>query len=337
MGTVFLAALAASAVVTCLVCRLGWRAGVLDRPNSRSSHASPTPTMGGLGLVAGFWAGLGLGVVLGSTDPWIWPVFAGSSAVLLVMAWDEVRPMGRGQKLIVQSVAAAVPLSCGLVLRALPIPFMPDLALGVAAYPVTFVWLVAVQNAYNFMDGIDGIAGIEALVVAGFTALVAGAFAPLDAVGPLACAGAAAGFLIWNRPPARVFMGDVGSHFLGLLFGTYALILHQRGLPFEIIPIALGVFLYDTGYTIVRRALRGENITLAHRFHLYQRLNATGWSPGRVDLAYCGLTVCLCAGAYCHATGRGTAAGVLIGVAAGVLAIGTLWVEYRWRSRPEAA
>jgi len=331
MAAVFLTSLAAAAAVTWLVSRIVAHAGVLDRPNLRSSHAAPTPTVGGLGLMVGLWAGVGMGAWLGCESLWGWRPFAVSSLVLLVLVLDEVRPMGRLAKLAVQAAAAAVPLFYGLTLDRFPLPCLPDIELGAAACPVTFLWLVAIQNVFNFMDGIDGIAGLEGFLAAGLIYLLASAPAPEFAMIPLACAGAAAGFLIWNRPPARVFMGDVGSHFLGILVGISALVLYRKGLPFAAVPLTIGAFLFDTGYTLVRRLLRGENITQAHRFHLYQRLCAMGWSHGRVDAAYGGLTLLFGGSAYLHATGNSAGSGILCAGGAILLVSGAVWVERRWR------
>ena len=331
MGTVFLAAFLAATAATWLVSRVVTRVGVLDRPNVRSSHAAPTPTAGGLGLIAGLWAGVGVAAVYGCEGGGEWRPFVASSLILLVLVLDEIRPMGRLTKLAAQSAAAAVPLLYGLALDRLQLPYLAEIELGVMAYPITFVWLVAVQNVFNFMDGIDGIAGLEAFLVAGLIYLVARTQAPGFTAVPLACAGASAGFLVWNLPKSRVFMGDVGSHLLGIVTGTAALVLHQEGVPFFAVPLAMGVFLFDTAYTLARRTLRGENITKAHRFHLYQRLNATGWSHGRVDAVYGGLTILFCGSAYLYATGSGIAACVA-GVAGTLLLVsGTIWVEHRWR------
>ena len=127
-------------------------------------------------------------------------------------------------------------------------------------------------------------------------------------------------------------MGDVGAHFLGLCFGTLALAGGGLGLPIWVVVAVLGAFLYDSVYTLIRRLLRGENITLPHRFHLYQRLVALGWGHARVALAFGASTALLGTGAYLHQTGR-TAMGGAIVWATGVIFIGaTAWIETRWRA-----
>jgi UDP-N-acetylmuramyl pentapeptide phosphotransferase/UDP-N-acetylglucosamine-1-phosphate transferase len=166
------------------------------------------------------------------------------------------------------------------------------------------LWMVALTNAYNFMDGIDGIAGIQA-IVAGLGWVVIGAIAGLaDAVvlGLLLTAGVA-GFLVYNWPPARVFMGDAGSGFLGFSFAAIPLIAPEHG-PHLLLSAALLTwpFLFDTSFTLIRRVRRRENIFAAHRTHLYQRLTVTGLSHARVTALYGVLGVLGAGGAIALAT-----------------------------------
>jgi UDP-N-acetylmuramyl pentapeptide phosphotransferase/UDP-N-acetylglucosamine-1-phosphate transferase len=163
---------------------------------------------------------------------------------------------------------------------------------------VAVLWVVGLTNAYNFMDGIDGISGAQA-IVAGVAFALAAAKGGLTgtAVCAIAIAAANAGFLIHNWSPARVFMGDVGSAFLGFSFAVMALEIAAWS-PSAAFAAALSLwpFILDTSLTFLRRAFRGENVFQSHRSHLYQRLVIAGWSHARVTVLYA-LTAALAAAA----------------------------------------
>lgn len=277
----FVVAVAIAAGVCAVIAR--WR--VLDVPDERSAHVRPVPTLGGLGIVVGTAVALvcsGLFFPL----PVVWPALSVGVAILCMLVYDEIRPMGRVSKLAIQCGAALVLISGDVVLYRVDLPVVGAVQLSWAAMPLTFLWLVGVQNIYNFMDGMDGIAGVEgclaSCLIAGLTAFVS----PSLTLVCMVLAGACVGFLCFNFPPARIFMGDVGSHFLGLMLGVIAVWGASEGVPFWIAVLCLGAFLYDGTYTLLRRLLRGENITQAHRFHLYQRLNRMGWTPRSVLCLY---------------------------------------------------
>jgi len=331
LSTLFAFGVVLGWLVTGCVRRLTLRAGVVDLPNRRSSHASATATLGGVGIAAGAWGALVLGATcLGLPLPEAWGALALSSGVLLILASDEVRPMGRLAKLTAQLLAGLVLVSSGVVLRRLSLPLVGTVELGWYAQGLSLLWLVSVQNFWNFMDGIDGIVGSQSIAASLAMAAVATLAAPELAPLCLALAGSSLGFLRWNLPPARIFMGDFGAHFLGLGLGAAALVGAGSGVPFWIWLLPMGPFLFDTVYTVLRRLLRGENITLAHRFHLYQRLTALGWSHGRVDLAYLGC--CLVAGTGCTLWTLGYRPhGLTVAAAGGLLLVaGAVWVERRW-------
>jgi UDP-N-acetylmuramyl pentapeptide phosphotransferase/UDP-N-acetylglucosamine-1-phosphate transferase len=157
-------------------------------------------------------------------------------------------------------------------------------SIGILWLGVAVVWIVGLINAYNFMDGIDGIAGGVA-VVAALWWIALFPKEPMWSIGVLLVA-AALGFLLHNWSPARIFMGDVGSTFLGCMFAVLPLMLE--------VPVIGGLlmwpFLFDTGFTFLRRLLRREDIFSAHRDHLYQRLIISGWSHASVALLYIALT-----------------------------------------------
>jgi UDP-N-acetylmuramyl pentapeptide phosphotransferase/UDP-N-acetylglucosamine-1-phosphate transferase len=268
----------------------------LDVPDRRRIHASPTPRGGGVGLpVAGaLLLPLGLAAAAGAIERrllWVavlvWALPGG------LLGWlDDRRPMRSRVKLAVQAACAVAAVLLGLRLDAVVVPPLPPLALGWAAVPVSALWLVWVGNLYNFMDGMDGLAaGAGALFLVGFAGWALGAGLPGHAVLAAGVAAALLGFLRYNHPPARIFMGDAGSLFVGGVLGALPLALAREdtaGIPVAASALLMGPFVWDATYTIARRALRGDPM-LPHTTHLYQRLALAGWSHARVRRLYLGL------------------------------------------------
>ena len=256
---------------------------LVDKPNARSSHSLPTPRGGGIGLVVGALAGC---LWLGAADAW-----AGFAAGALVAGVaglaDDARAQGAYVKFGAQFLAAGLAMAGGAVFGTVHVPGIGPVELGVFAGPVTFLWFVGLTNAYNFMDGLDALAASTGAVAALFAGLVL-AVGGHHALAGLAFVLAAAclGFLPLNWPRARVFMGDVGSQFLGFSFaglGVLAADADASGQLFWLIPLLLMHFLFDTMLTAARRVAAGENVLAAHRGHLYQLLNQSGVSHGRVS------------------------------------------------------
>jgi UDP-N-acetylmuramyl pentapeptide phosphotransferase/UDP-N-acetylglucosamine-1-phosphate transferase len=269
----FVAVLVATVALTRVALGVLRRRAVLDRPNERSSHAVPTPRGGGVAIVASVLPAWCVAVALGLAPP---VALAAAAAALLLAALsflDDLRDLPAGLRLAGQlaAVALCLPLlpGAGHVFQGL-LPHWLDLA----ATGLLWLWFV---NLYNFMDGIDGIAGTETLAVAGGLALVAflagGPPGTLALALPVAAAGA--GFLVWNWHPARIFMGDVGSIPLGFLLGWLLLAAAAAGLwaPALILPL---YYLADASWTLGRRLLRGARIWHAHREHFYQRAVQAG-------------------------------------------------------------
>lgn len=331
----WLPAAGASAVVSALVTRGALAAcehwQVLDRPNARSAHREPTPTLGGIGVLAGLVGG---GAVLAGTVglPQGWLALSVAMAALCPLIIDDLnRPLTAGHKLALQALAVAAYLTLGAGFETLVLPGLGGVELGWWSWPVTALWLVAVMNAFNFMDGIDGITATQTITCGIGLALCLAAAGSTAAPLAVLAAAAAAGFLVYNRPPARIFMGDVGAHALGLLLGVLVVVAQQEGLPFWLVALSLGCYLYDTAYTLLRRAFRGENVLRAHSQHLYQRLVRAGWSHGRVDLLLLTLNACLAAGiamVTCEPLWGGILpGGLLLGGVGLFLVCGTGWLE----------
>ena len=260
----------------------------LDIPNARSSHSRPTPRGGGVVIVIGFLVGLGAWLALGgSLSPRALGWLGGALLVAVVSLVDDLRPLPAAPRLAIHLVGAAVLTFAGVQQRELSI---------VAALPLAFVYVIALTNVYNFMDGIDGLAGSQALI-AGAGLAIAGLIVanPLLAVGGGLLGAGAAGFLRHNLPPARFFMGDVGSTFLGFSFAGLTLLgnigVGGGRLPLEFGVLLLAPFWFDSVVTLARRVVRGERWYAAHRSHYYQRLVACGLSHGQVTSLYAGVAV----------------------------------------------
>jgi Fuc2NAc and GlcNAc transferase len=263
---------ALSLVLTGAVRRYALARRLLDHPNERSSHVAPTARGGGVAIVVMFCAALGWLVATGRLAPASAAALIGAGSwVALVGFIDDHRHVSARLRLCAHFIAAAWALYWIAGLPPLTV-FGTDLHLGWLGNIAAAIFLVWVLNLYNFMDGIDGIAGVEAVTVAlGGALLWAITTASDDALVPVLLAAASAGFLAWNFPPARIFMGDVGSGFLGLELAIFAVwSAHEGGRLFWCWVILLGVFIVDSTITLVRRVLRGERFYEAHRSHAYQ-------------------------------------------------------------------
>lgn len=253
------------------------RHAILDHPNARSSHAVPVPRGGGIAVVAVLIAAW-IALTAPEFSPEFRIILAGAIGLAAVSWVDDLRSLPAGVRLLAQA-AAVLPASIwltGPVFQGwLPGP------LDTAATVLLWLWFV---NLFNFMDGIDGISGIEAGFVGGGAALIAwlAPEAGLDPVYGLTLAAAALGFLAWNWPPARIFLGDVGSVPLGFLLGWLLLKLAESGLwaPAVILPL---YYLADATITLLRRARRGERVWQAHREHFYQKAVQQGRSHATVS------------------------------------------------------
>lgn len=283
-----LAAFLASAVGTAVVRHYALTRSVLDIPNDRSSHTTPTPRGGGVAIVIAFLAGtVALWMVHSIRRPLALALLGAGALVALVGFIDDHRHIAARWRLLAHFAAAAWALAW---LGGLP-PVgsaTHSLDLGLTGDVIAAIGLVWLLNLYNFMDGIDGIAGVEAVTVCVGSVVVyaassAGA-SPWQA--PALLAAAAFGFLLWNFPPARIFMGDAGSGFLGLALGILSLdAAHHAPQWLWIWMILLGAFIVDATITLLFRLRRGEKLYQAHRSHAYQHATQREGSHRIVTLA----------------------------------------------------
>jgi UDP-N-acetylmuramyl pentapeptide phosphotransferase/UDP-N-acetylglucosamine-1-phosphate transferase len=245
------------------------RRAVLDRPNERSLHAAPVPRGGGIAVVATILLAWVVLIGLGLSPRATLTVLVGA-VLLAAVSWiDDLRSLPPAVRLAVQLVAIGLALRAGLPAGLVFQGWLPPLLDGVAT-ALLWVWFI---NLFNFMDGIDGLAGSEAAAI-GLGLLLFAAIGIGDDLGLVATgaaiAAAAIGFLVWNWAPARIFLGDVGSVPLGYLLGFLLLDAAARG-HWKLALILPLYFLADATITLLRRLFRGEQVWQAHREHFYQR------------------------------------------------------------------
>lgn len=283
--TVLAASLAGSWVLTGQIRRFALANAILDMPNARSSHAIPTPRGGGVAIVLLVLGGTLLASYAGALDGDTAAAFIGGGGLVALIGWlDDRRGVHAAVRALTHTIAAAwaVYWLGGLPSFYTGTGHVPLGALGGLLAVLGIVWAT---NLYNFMDGIDGIAGGQALCAGAFggVLLVLSGSAGLASVAFLAAA-ATAGFLVWNWAPAKIFMGDVGSGFLGFTFGALAVASENDGaVPLLVWVLLLGVFVVDATVTLARRTAAGEVPYAAHRDHAYQRAVRSGMSHARVS------------------------------------------------------
>ncbi|MGR9087541.1 MAG: MraY family glycosyltransferase [Gammaproteobacteria bacterium] len=284
----------AASILTGFIRRYALAANLLDTPNQRSSHVRPTPRGGGLAIVIVFLLGLPVLNRMGWLDhESLWAISGAGAWVALIGFLDDHRHIPARWRLLAHFIAAG----WGLFWLGGAPPFYVfghSFELGWLGHLLVLFYLVWLLNLYNFMDGIDGLAGIEAITVGLGGALlytVTGESRLLKA--PLLLSASAAGFLLWNFPPARIFMGDVGSGFLGIVLGLFSLQAAAASPPlFWSWLILLGFFIVDATLTLFRRFIRGEEVHEAHRCHAYQNASRHYGAHKPVTVAAGMINVC---------------------------------------------
>ena len=287
----------ALAGLSALLVRVMVGVGVMDLPDAghaggRKAHARPVPKGGGVGVVVAFLVGT---LVLYRyaefsriADPSFRGVILAAAGIALVAFLDDIRDWPFAIKLGAQVLAAAVAVGSGVVVDALNLPGVGPVALGWAGMPLTLAWILFATNAVNFMDGLNGLASgacaLACMILAGIAAAYGGWFVYFAA---LLLAAGLAGFLPFNFPRARIFMGDVGSQFCGFVLavlGVAAGRLQGAELSVLLVPMLLSGMLFDVAFTLVRRLVAGDRLTQAHRSHLYQVAHRAGMPAVAVTL-----------------------------------------------------
>lgn len=273
--------------------KLALRKGVLDVPNERSSHSIPTPRGGGLSIVLNVLiAVLIMALTVDMHIPWLWILLFGGILVVGVGLLDDLFSLSPWIRLMIHVLAASLIIfwigsNLEIVLQLVSLK-------GPVAYGFVILFTVWNINAYNFMDGMDGSASSQAVAVS----MIAGLLAYINGNLPLSIvyfliAFSCLGFLKENWQPAKIFLGDLGSGFLGMTFAVLALWGKQtRAVPFPAFFILMAVFYVDATYTVLRRLLAGENITRAHHDFAFQHALERGYSHAQVTTAIILINLC---------------------------------------------
>lgn len=295
-----LAAAFVALALTPLARALALRVGAVDQPGERRVHLSPTPRFGGLAIAAAVlgiaWLARALGGPAATLDPRPLLGLTLASVPILVLGWvDDTRGVGPWTKIAAQLAAALVLTRFGFGVPLLTHPFGGTIDTGTWNVLLTLVWVVLITNAVNLIDGLDGLAaGVVAIACAALwtTARHHGDFYVMFIATLLI--GACGGFLWWNRPPARVFMGDTGSQFLGLTLAALSLLENRKGtaaLTLLLPIVALAVPIADSVLAFVRRVWHRQPVFRGDAGHLHHRLLGAGLSPRAALLVLWGLSL----------------------------------------------
>ena len=344
----FFVSLSVATVLTPLVVRLANRRGLYDPLSDRKVHSRPVPRLGGIAIVLGFFAPLvglllvdaGITAQLTASSPRLVGLFVGGLLVAALGLFDDLRGANARQKFVVQIGVALLMWALDYRIDTVSNPFGGAIDLGPFALPVTVLWFVGVMNAVNLIDGLDGLAGGIGLI--SVSTLMALSLLDDNVVGALMCAGLAGslvGFLFFNFNPARVFMGDTGSLFLGFVLATFSISTSSKGstaIALTVPLLALALPIVDTMLAIGRRVRARKNIFQADQEHIHHKLLRAGFSHrGAVLTLY--LVAALLAGlALVSRTASEPIAGLVLLAAADILFL-FLRLLSGWRRTPRGA
>jgi UDP-GlcNAc:undecaprenyl-phosphate GlcNAc-1-phosphate transferase len=287
------------AMLSAVIVRIMIAVRVMDTPEARKAHDRPIPKGGGVGIVAAFLVGLVLLYYFAEfarlANEYFLGVIAASFAIAVVAFLDDLRDWPFTVKLGIQALAAIVAVGTGIYIHDYRLPYVGSVYVGWIGVPVTLVWLLFTTNAVNFIDGLNGLAGGVALITCAFLAFfsaIYGGWFCYAASGMLVAG--LLGFLPFNFPRARIFMGDVGSQFCGFMIAVLGVVASRfdgASLSFMLVPMLLSGVLFDVGFTLVRRGLMGERVTQPHRGHLYQVAQRSGVPAVTVTLIHWGFAL----------------------------------------------
>lgn len=268
----------------------------MDHPNERSSHQQATPRGGGIAIVITFFVGMLAIYFFGDKSHikqnYMLGFITSSLLIAIISFYDDIQEKSAQFKLFSHIIATILVLWSGIVIDQLAFPFIGYINLGLGGYALSLFWIIGLTNAYNFMDGLDGlIGGVTIIASLFFMAICYYEGSHFVYISCYTLLAGALGFMILNFPPAKIFMGDIGSTFIGFTFATLAIIANRYDashISFLVVPLLLFNIIYDVIFTLIRRWLNGEKLTQAHRTHLYQLMNRIGYSHLEVSLIhYC--------------------------------------------------
>jgi UDP-GlcNAc:undecaprenyl-phosphate GlcNAc-1-phosphate transferase len=274
-----------------LICRFSFRWSILDLPGEHKRHRFPTPNMGGISIFCGFWAAVFFAyqrypMLSTELGQFLYYVVAGGIIIFLIGLIDDLGGLSAPVKLLSQIITGLILYAGGLQITVLFVPMVGPVNLGYLSLPITLLWLVGVTNSINLIDGLDGLAaGVSA--IAALALLFIGVYLNLVTVTifTLAMIGVCLVFLVFNHYPAKIFMGDSGSLFLGYLFAVISIIfpIKSYATAAVFIPLAaLGVPILETVVSFVRRTATGRKFYKADNRHLFHYLASLGLSKSQV-------------------------------------------------------
>ena len=277
----FILALAISFACTPAARMLAIKIKAVDVPkDNRRMHKVPIPRMGGLAIFAGFLVSVLFFVPLGTEFR---SILIGALILVVLGIIDDIVSLKPKTKFAGQIIAALIPALSGVSIHGIVNPFVPGQysTLGIFSIPLTVIWIVGITNAFNFIDGLDGLAcGVSAIATVTMFIIAVLFGETYIALMMAALAGACLGFLPYNMNPAKIFMGDTGSMFLGYILATVSiqgLFKFYAVISFAVPFILLGLPIFDTGFAIVRRLLKGQSPLQADRGHVHHRLIDLGF------------------------------------------------------------
>src|SRR3954470_12128633 len=299
LGTAFEAfglALVVVWVTTPVAGRVAWRVGAIDRPKDRGLHQFPTARFGGLAILLGVLAS---GLVFLPNDHETHAILIGAAVIAFVGAADDLLDLSADVKLAGQILAAVIPVASGVRVEDFTLPFVGHVDLAWGSYPATVIFLVALMNIVNFIDGVDGLAA-GVCTIAAVTFAVIALSLDRNAAGILAMltAGAALGYLRHGFHPASIFLGDSGSNLLGYLLGAVAVqgALKTNAVVALLFPLViLAVPILDSSFVLAKRIKYGKPVYKADNWHFHHRFAAIGFSQRRTVLYLYGWTLSLAA------------------------------------------
>ena len=288
IGTI-IAAFAVAAVLSYFftppVKNFAHKVGAIDVPkDARRMHKKPIPRLGGLAIYGGFLCSI---LIFGQLDETMLCVLLGAAIIVALGIFDDVLALGAKLKFVVQIVAAAIPvcigdLQIGLFTNLNPLSDTPFVHLGILAVPVTIIWIVGITNAVNLIDGLDGLAvGVSSIAAITMLAVALLTGNMPIAITMAALAGACIGFMPYNLNPAKIFMGDTGSTFLGYMLATVSimgLFKFYAVISFAVPFLILGLPIFDTAYAIIRRVAAGRSPMSPDRGHVHHKLIDMGFN-----------------------------------------------------------
>ncbi|MED1602996.1 MraY family glycosyltransferase [Alkalihalophilus marmarensis] len=305
----FILSFVVAVVSTPLVKKLAIKIGAIDKPNQRKVHKDIMPRLGGLAIVFGFFAGL---LLINPNYSTIMPFLIGAFIIVVLGILDDKYTVSPKVKLFGQIIAACVVVFSGLKIEMINLPFYGEVHFGIWSYAFTILWIVGITNAINLIDGLDGLAAGTSSIALISILIMAILDGQILVIGlSVILIGSSLGFLIFNFYPAKIFMGDTGSLFLGYSISVISIMGLFKNLTlfsFVIPIIILAIPIFDTVFAIVRRILKKQKISAPDKSHLHYCLLAMGFSHKTTVLIIYGVSA-------------------LFGVSAIIFSATTLWAS----------